>query len=59
VVPMSELVSLDIPEREEAVPGLMYTRSLAMIFGRRGRGKTRLCMTLANALACAGEFLVW
>lgn len=59
VVPAAELSTMDIPEREELVEGLMFTRSLGMIFGPRGKGKTFLALSLANAIAAGTNFLTW
>src|SRR5688572_16115247 len=59
VVSAGELLGMEIPPREELIEGLLFTRSLAMVFASRGTGKTYLTLSMANSIASGKDFLCW
>jgi putative DNA primase/helicase len=58
-VTASELLSLRLPPRESVLGPWLSTKTLAMIFGPRGEGKTFIGLGLAIAIATGGKFLCW
>lgn len=59
VLSLDELVSLELPERENIVYPFLPAQSLSMVFAPRGLGKSWFCMELAVAVAEGRDFLAW
>jgi hypothetical protein len=54
---VDDLLGLEIPEREFLLEPVLRQRDLAMLYGWRGRGKTRFAMALAVAVASGAPAL--
>jgi hypothetical protein len=59
VVNIHELLSKELPPREEILSPWMLSQSLNMIYAWRGVGKTHVALGIAYAIATGGEFLGW
>ena len=59
VVTVSELLSLDIPQRESLLEPIFREKETAMLHAWRGVGKTNFGLALAYAIASGGSFLRW
>jgi putative DNA primase/helicase len=59
VILIDDLLSLDIPPRRLILDPWLPEQGLAMIYARRGIGKTFVALTVAYAIACGGEVLKW
>ena len=57
-IPISELVAMELPQRQGFLPWLVEG-GLVMVFGPRGVGKTYFSIGLAVALTCKTPFLKW
>jgi len=57
-VSYAKMLELNIPPRKEIIPWLKE-KSLAMVFGSRGVGKTQFAIGLATAIATGRKFLEW
>jgi len=57
--PVGEFLSLDIPAREMVLAPVLSTQGLAMLYSKRGVGKTYLALGIALAVARGGTFLRW
>src|SRR5437016_444181 len=55
----SELMSADLPERQPILEPILTTKSLALLYGPRGLGKTFVALGIAWAAASGGSFLGW
>src|SRR5437879_953830 len=55
----SELMSADLPERQLILDPILTTKSLALLYGPRGLGKTFVALGIAWAAASGGSFLGW
>ena len=55
----SELMSADLPERQPILDPILATKSLALLYGPRGLGKTFLALGIAWAAASGASFLNW
>lgn len=55
----SELMVADLPERQPILDPILSTKSLALLYGPRGLGKTFVAMGIAWAAASGGSFLGW
>jgi Mrp family chromosome partitioning ATPase len=54
-----ELLTMEIPEREMLLAPIIPTKGLAMIYSKRGVGKTFVALSVAYAVASGGVFLRW
>lgn len=54
-----EFLSLKIPPRQLILAPWLPEQGLAMIYAKRGIGKTFVALTIAYAIACGGEVLKW
>jgi len=57
--PLGEFLSLEIPAREMVLGPVLPTQGLAMLYSKRGVGKTYLALGIALAVARGGSFLRW
>ncbi len=55
----AELMAADLPARQTILDPLLATKSLALLYGPRGLGKTFMAMSIAWAVAGGGQFLNW
>ena len=55
----SQLLSAEIPAREDLLAPIFKTQSLSMVYSKRGTGKTFFCLAIAHAIASGGGFLGW
>ncbi len=55
----TELMAADLPERETILDPILATKSLALLYGPRGLGKTFVALGIAWAAATGGSFLNW
>jgi hypothetical protein len=56
---VGEFLSLEIPAREMVLGPILPTQGLAMLYSKRGVGKTYLSLGIAHAVARGGSFLRW
>lgn len=56
---LTEFLSLDIPPREYILSPVLQSQGLAMVYARRGVGKTWITLSMAYAVASGGQFLKW
>ena len=54
-----ELLAADIPERRIILDPILSTKSLVLLYGPRGVGKSFLALGIAWAAATGGRFLGW
>src|SRR6476646_7960286 len=54
-----ELIAADLPPREAIVDPILSTKSLALLYGPRGLGKTFVALGIAWVAASGGSFLNW
>ena len=54
-----QFLAKDIPEPVSLLSPIINTQSLAMLFAKRGVGKTHVGLGIAYAVASGGEFLRW
>ncbi len=54
-----DLMVADLPERRVLIDPLFTTKTLALLYGPRGLGKTFVAMGIAWAAASGGSFLDW
>src|SRR4051812_33209892 len=59
LVPATELTAADLPERETILDPILSAKSLALLYGPRGLGKTFMALGIAWAAAAGGSFLGW
>ncbi|HLI30353.1 MAG TPA: AAA family ATPase [Terriglobia bacterium] len=59
VVDIHSFLCMDIPPREMVLSPWLPSQGLAMIYARRGAGKTYLALTIAYAVASGGAVLGW
>lgn len=57
--PLGEFLSLEIPPRQMVLAPVLPTQGLAMLYSKRGVGKTYLGLGIAHAVARGGSFLRW
>src|SRR5436190_14150294 len=55
----TELATLDLPERETILDPILDSKSIALLYGPRGLGKTFVALGIAWAAAAGGSFLGW
>lgn len=58
-VSAEQLLAMEFPPREAVLAPWLPTKGLAMIYGRRGLGKTHVALGVAYAVASGGTFLRW
>src|SRR5260370_35284979 len=54
-----QLMVADFPERETILDPILASKSLALLYGPRGLGKTFVALGIAWAAASGGRFLNW
>src|SRR3954447_24798006 len=59
LMPATELMIADLPGRQPILDPILATKSLALLYGPRGLGKTFVAMGIAWAAASGGSFLDW
>ena len=59
VVTIGQLVSMNLPPRENLLSPWLPVQGLAMVYAPRGIGKTFFALNVAYAVASGGEFLGW
>jgi|SRR5579863_5256908 len=59
VVTIDKLLSLVLPEREMLLAPFLPSQGLAMLFAKRGVGKTFVALAIAYAVASGGTYLRW
>ena len=57
--PLEKFLILDIPAREMVLAPVLPTQGLALLYSKRGVGKTYLALGIAHAVARGGSFLRW
>jgi len=58
-VSAAELIVADLPPREAILDPILATKSLVLLYGPRGLGKTFIALGIAWAAASGGSFLNW
>lgn len=58
-VSVPELIQLDVPEREMILDPFLPTQGLAMLYSKRGVGKTFISLGISLAVAIGSRFLRW
>ncbi|HUS97964.1 MAG TPA: AAA family ATPase [Hyphomicrobiaceae bacterium] len=56
---VGDFLALEIPPRELILEPFLPSQGLAMMFAKRGIGKTHLSLGVAYAVACGSDFLKW
>ena len=56
---IGELLTRDFPPKEAFLSPWLRRQDLAMVYAKRGVGKTHFCLALAYAVASGGSFLGW
>ncbi len=56
---VDDFLGLDIPPREMVLAPILPLQGLAMLYSKRGVGKTHLALGIADAVARGGTFLRW
>lgn len=59
VVNFEELVNLEIPKPEVLLSPFLWSQGLALLYAKRGVGKTHIALGIACAVAKGGTFLKW
>jgi len=59
VCPLGEFLTVKIPVREMVLAPVLPTQGLAMLYSKRGVGKTYLALGIVLAVARGGTFLRW
>ena len=59
LVSATHLMSASLPERQVILDPILAQKSLMMLYGPRGLGKTRLALGIAWAVASGESFLKW
>jgi putative DNA primase/helicase len=59
VILARDLMAADLPQRRFLLDPLLTTKTLALLYGPRGLGKTFVAMGIAWAVASGGSFLGW
>jgi len=57
ILTAEELLKRDVPSRDVIVEPFLSASSLSMIYGKRGGGKTWVCLTLAMSIATGNGFI--
>jgi 5S rRNA maturation endonuclease (ribonuclease M5) len=56
---LCDFLALKFPEREMLLSPFLPSQGLAMIYAKRGVGKTHIALGIAGAVARGGKFLKW
>ncbi|MDE3055573.1 MAG: AAA family ATPase [Verrucomicrobiota bacterium] len=59
VVTLGEFLNMQLPEREMLLSPFLPSQGLAMIYAKRGVGKTHAALGIASAVARGGKFWKW
>ncbi len=59
ILSIEQLLSMDIPPRDNILNPIITSQSLNMVYGFRGLGKTHFVIGVALAVAGGGHFLQW
>jgi putative DNA primase/helicase len=59
VVSVPDLIKMDVPEREMILHPFLPTQGLAMLYSKRGVGKTFISLGISIAVASGSRFLKW
>jgi putative DNA primase/helicase len=59
VVNASELLTMEFPAREYVIDPILQTQGTAMLYSKRGVGKTYLSLGIGCAIAAGANFLRW
>ncbi len=59
VISMEEFLNLEIPKREMLLYPFLPTQGLALLYAKRGVGKTHVALGISYAVASGGSFLKW
>jgi len=59
VVSVEEFISIKIPKREMLLSPCLPTQGLALLYAKRGVGKTHIALGISYAVASGGSFLRW
>ena len=59
VCSLGEFLEMELPPREMVLAPFLPTQGLAMLYSKRGVGKTYLSLGIAHAVARGGSFLRW
>ena len=59
VVNLGEFLDMQLPEREMLLSPFLPSQGLAMIYAKRGVGKTHAALGIAGAVARGGKFWKW
>jgi hypothetical protein len=58
-VSLGEFLDMNIPKREMLLSPFLPSQGLAMLYAKRGVGKTHVALGIAYAVVCGGTFLKW
>ena len=58
-VTAQEMLELKLPQREMLLAPVLPTQGLAMLYSKRGLGKTYMSLSIAYAVASGDQFLGW
>jgi putative DNA primase/helicase len=58
-VHLGEFLAMKLPKQEMLLAPFLPSQGLAMIYAKRGVGKTHIALGIASAVARGGEFLKW
>ncbi len=58
-VHLGEFLAMELPKQEMLLSPFLPSQGLAMIYAKRGVGKTHIALGIASAVARGGEFLKW
>jgi hypothetical protein len=56
---IGDLLAREFPAKEPFLAPWLRRQDLAMVYAKRGVGKTHFCLALAYAVASGGSFLAW
>ncbi len=59
VIGIGKFITMELPKHELILSPILLTQSLAMIYAKRGIGKTHIALEIAYAVATGGSFLKW
>ena len=59
VVGIGKFIDMNLPKHEEILSPILLKQSLAMIYAKRGIGKTYMALEIAYAVATGGCCLKW
>jgi putative DNA primase/helicase len=59
VVTVAELLTMEFDPREHVLEPILQTQGTALLYSKRGVGKTLTSLSMGCAVASAGKFLRW